>query len=297
MQSKKRNKKIFNVSLHLLELDDGLLSNGSVAQVPKFVLMACKRLQTELETEGLFRKTGSVKKQKMIQEQLEKGGVLEKSHNVLDVANLLKTFFRELPEPLIPPGVIQEGLLRCLFHFGSYEEKVDAILMLMLLLPPISVNTLAYFLQFLEVVIKNSKTNLMSTDNLVKVLTPTIMPVPLNAPQKRLTSHFKVVELLIENANLLGVVPDRMCRKEIAQIVPPMTEERKKKKRRSGSIGRSVFNGFRKMVGAIGSSESLDRSEECLDDEVPMTPIANKSSKKRPLDRLDISTTFSSKKK
>lgn len=281
----------------MLELDDGLLSNGSVAQVPKFVLMACKRLQTELETEGLFRKTGSVKKQKMIQEQLEKGGVLEKNHSVLDVANLLKTFFRELPEPLIPPGIIQEGLLRCLFQFGSYEEKVEAILMLMLLLPPISVNTLAYFLQFLEVVIKNSNTNLMSTDNLVKVLTPTIMPVPLNAPQKRLISHFKVVELLIENANLLGVVPDRMCRKEIAQLPPPMTEERKKKKRRSGSLNR-VFNGFRKMVGAIGSSESLDRSEEVHDeDHAMMTPIANKLSKKRPLDRLDMATTFSSKKK
>lgn len=252
----------------------------------------------ELDTEGLFRKTGSVKKQKVIQEHLEKGGMLGKDDHVLDVANLLKTFFRELPEPLIPPGAVQEGLLRCLFHFSSYEGKCEALLMLMLLLPPISVNTLAYFLQFLEVVIKHSNVNLMTTDNLVKVLTPTIMPVPINAPQKRLISHFKVVELLIENANLLGVVPDRMLKKENIPIVPPMTEERKKKnKRRSGSLNR-VFNGFRKIVGAIGSSsESLDKSTELLDDEFShMTPNVSKSSKKRPLDKLDI-TTFSSKKK
>lgn len=259
-----------------------------------FLIQACKKIQLELETEGIFRKTGSVKKQKIIAEALEKGGSLDKSHHVIDVANLLKTFFRELPEPLIPPGPLQEALLRCLFHFQSYERKCEALLMLMLLLPPISVNTLAYFLQFLEVVIKHSDVNLMTTDNLVKVLTPTIMPTPMNAPHQRLNSHFKVIELLIENANLLGVVPDRMCKKENLPIVPPMTEERKKKKRRSGSLNR-VFNGFRKIVGAIGSSsESLDKSHD--DDLSHMTPNVTKSTKKRRLDKLDL-TSFSSKKK
>jgi Rho GTPase-activating protein 11 len=256
--------------------------------------MACNRIQTEVETEGIFRKTGSVRKQKMIQDHLEKGGQLDKSHHVIDIANLLKTFFRELPEPLIPQGAIQEGLLRSLFQFSTYEEKCEALLMLMLLLPPISINTLAYFLQFLEVVIKNAKHNLMTTDNLVKVLTPTIMPVPLNTPQKRLISHFKVVELLIENANLLGVVPDRMCKKENMIIVAPKTEERKKK-RRSGSLNR-VFHGFRKIVGAIGSSESLDRSEELLEDDALATPMASKSSKKRQMDRPEF-MNMSSKKK
>lgn len=53
-QNKRRNKQIFNVPLHLLELDGGLMSNGSVAQIPKFVLIACKRIQKDLETEGLL---------------------------------------------------------------------------------------------------------------------------------------------------------------------------------------------------------------------------------------------------
>lgn len=259
-----------------------------------FIYKACKRIQLDLEVEGIFRKTGSVKKQKVIAEHLEKGGSFEKGHHVIDVASLLKTFFRELPEPLIPPGPIQEALLRCIFHFSSYERKCDAMLMLMLLLPPISVNTLAYFLQFLEVVIKHSSVNLMTSDNLVKVLTPTLMPVPCNSMQQRLQSHFKVIELLIENANLLGVVPDRMCKVENVSIErPPMTEERKKKKRRSGSLNR-VFNGFKKIVGAIGSSESLDNSKE--DDLSHMTPNVSKSTKKRRLEKLDL-TSFSSKKK
>lgn len=252
---------------------------------------ACKRIQNDLDTEGLFRKTGSVKKQKVVADFLEKGGLFEKSHHVIDVASLLKTFFRELPEPLIPPGPLQEALLRCIFHFSSYERKCEAMMMIMLLLPPISLNTLAYFLQFLEVVIKHSHVNLMTSDNLVKVLTPTIMPNPANSAVNRLNSHFKVMELLIENANLLGVVPDRMCKIEFP-IVPPTIEEQKKKKRRSGSLNR-VFHGFKKIVGAIGSSESLDRSH---DDLSHMTPNVSKSTKKRRLEKLDL-TSFSSKKK
>lgn len=264
------------------------------------MLLACGKIQSENKTEGLFRKTGSVKKQRQIQEHLENGGSFEKHHNVIDIANLLKTFFRELPEPLIP-GSIQDALIRCLIHCTTYEHKTEAILMTCLFLPPITVNTLAYFLQFLEVITKNAAENFMTVDNLVKVLTPSIMPIPLNAPEKRLQSHFKVIELLIENANLIGVVPDRMIKKE-DQIMPPMTEERKKKKRRSGSLNR-VFNGFRKMVGALGgSSENLDKSQEGVIDSTSggdfsmMTPNITKSTKKRRLEKLDIGA-FSVKKK
>lgn len=249
----------------------------------------------------MFRKTGSVKKQKQIQELLENGGSFERHHNVIDIANLLKTFFRELPEPLIPPGPIQDALIRSLIHCNTYEHKVEAILLTCLFLPPITVNTLAYFLQFLEVITKNSSQNFMTVDNLVKVLTPSIMPMPLHAPEKRLQSHFKVMELLIDNANLIGVVPDRMIRKD-ELIVPPMTEERKKKKRRSGSLNRVFVNGFRKIVGALsGSSESLDKSQENTIDKSNtnaeeismMTPNITRSSKKR---RLDLNN-FSAKKK
>lgn len=297
---RRRSKKIFKVQLHALELDNGILSNGAVCQIPKFVLQACGRIQNENKTEGLFRKTGNVKKQRQIQEHLENGGSFEKQQNVIDIANLLKTFFRELPEPLIPPGSIQDALIRCLINCTTYEHKTEAILMTCLFLPPLTVNTLAYFLQFLEVITKNSAENFMTVDNLVKVLTPSIMPMPLHAPEKRLQSHFKVVELLIENANLIGVVPDRMIKKD-EMIVPPMTEERKKKNRRSGSLNR-VFNGFKRMVGAMGgSAENLDKSEEGLVDShsgdfTIMTPNITKSTKKRRLEKFDISA-FSVKKK
>jgi hypothetical protein len=269
-----------------------------VCEIPKFVLLACKHIQDENKTEGIFRKTGSIIKQQQIIKHLEGGGTVEKSHHVIDIANLLKAFFRDLPTPLIPP-TIQDALINCLIHCKEYEYKLEAILMTILFLPPIAVNTLAYFLQFLEVITKNSDENYMTVDNLVKVLTPTIMPMQAgNVNQKRLQTLFQIMEMLIHNANLIGIVPDRMIKREEI-MAPPMTEERKKKKRRSASLNR-VFNGFRKrIVGAIsGSSESLDKSQEgAIDSDVTaMTPNVTKSAKKRRLEKFDIGA-FSSKKK
>lgn len=291
LQYKRRNQKIFKVPLIHLDLEDALLADGSIVRIPKFVVECCKRIQMELETEGLFRKNGSVKTQKLIQEHYEQEGSFDMSHNVLDVANMLKKFFRELPEPLIPES-FQEQLLLCLDHFNHSEGKRISVCWLTLLLPPIVIDTLAYFLQFLHLVIKNSHLNLMTTDNLVTILTPTLMPVLSNAPSTRLHSHFQVIKILIQNAESLGIVPKVILNKE-NPVIPLLNEEQNKKKRRSGSLNR-VFNGFRKIVGATGSSsESLDKSMN--DDPRPSTSAANKS-KKRQLDNLDAISSCTKKK-
>lgn len=184
--------------------------------------------------------------------------------------------------------------------------------MLILLLPPINVNTLAYFLQFLNVVSKYSQKNRMTTDNLVKMIGPAIMPVSSNGPQMQIASHVQVImshsniiQLLVENANLLGVVPTRMCEEaslesETPPELPPMTDERKKK-RRSGSINRvfrNGMNGFRngigKLVGVMTSSnENLDETDESMDDD-HISTIAAKP-KRRAFDKLNF--TASAKKK
>lgn len=294
IDNKRQSKKIFKTRLEHQQSSNIEFNNGVVAMVPKFVQMACEHIEKECKTEGLFRKPGNLRKQHFLKEQLEKGEQLnDKNHSVIDVANLLKTYFRELPTALIPPGIIQDALIRCLIQCNSYEQKVDALLMTCLFLPPMTINTLSYFLQFLEMISKHSSANFMTIENLVKVIAPTVMPLPLNAPEKRLQSHFKILELLIENSNLIGVVPDRMIKRpDISSINPPMTEERKKKKRRSGSLNR-VFNGFRKIVGsAIGSSEHLDKSHDnTMDDDLfTMTPSIPKSNRKRRLDKLDLSS-------
>ena len=210
---------------------------------------------------------------------------------------------RELPHPLIPFNV-QEVLIRCLMC-TSYEKKVEALLIGCLLLPPLSINTLAFFLQFLRDISTNSELNKMTITNLSIILTPNIMPLPeKNTATQRLNSHCKVIELLIENSNSIGIVPERMLNQHDiipppANDIAPVAEEKAKKKRRSGSLNR-MFIGFRKIVGnAIGSSsESLDKSRENSSEELlATTPCVTKSSKKRKLEKMENISAFSSRKK
>ncbi|XP_058055574.1 uncharacterized protein LOC131206984 [Anopheles bellator] len=296
-QDKVKCRRIFNAPLHTLELTDVILANGGIVQIPLFVSNACQFILENVDTEGLFRKAGSSKRQRDIRTSLESGKPLGRSYHVIDVANLLKTFFRDLPEPLLPCGNVQEALLRCLLG----EQNVQKLLMTCLLLPPLTLNTLAFFMQFLHTVSQHSGSNKMTVNNLSIIITPNLMPFVED--QKRMASNQQVVQLLIEHSQQIGLVPDTILRQLKDENVNNGTinasvNDRKKKKRRSGSLTR-MFNGFRKIVGAIGSSENLDKTDE-LEEQDPTlsavlsTPCLSKSAKKR---KVTDGMPFSVKKK
>ena len=188
--------------------------------------------------------------------------------------------------------------------------------MAVLMLNPISLSTLAYFMQFLGKIAANSDTNKMTFSNLAVILAPGLMPVRENSHQNRLTSHFKVLEMLLENADKIGIVPQRLLNViqmatpppvAIRARVPanpstplvvvsslsigPLVEDKKKKRRRSASLTR-MFGGIRKYIKGSQSTESLDKDP---DETVPATPCISKSAKKRPV--IESVNTFSAKKK
>lgn len=174
-----------------------------------------------------------------------------------------------------------------------------------LLLPPITLNTLAFFMQFLHTVSLHASGNKMTIENLAIILAPNLMPI-VEMVQQRLNSHVKVIQLLIENSHQIGVVPDAILEKlndsislirQTAADSAANTTDKKKKKRRSGSLTR-MFHGLKKIVGAIGSSESLDKTDDFTEKDSSMaavaTPCLNKSSKKR---KVTDGMPFSAKKK
>lgn len=190
---------------------------------------------------------------------------LDDDCNVIDIASILKFFLRELPEPLLPPGNFQETILRCLLCKGTHERKIAAIKMVCLLLPNVALNTLIYFMQFLNLVSLHSTSNKMSTKNLAIIFAPGLMPINESYGQ-RLISHVQIIEILIDNAHEIGVVPpelvDRIPNLDLPEslvndplnftMLPsrsrrsmdpshlkvPETDIKKKKKRRSGSLTR-----------------------------------------------------------
>lgn len=80
---------------------------------------------------------------KYFQLLLDAGCSVTDEHHEIDVANVLKTFLRELPEPLIPYS-FHDLFLRCTL-LG--DRKSEAILLACLLLPTEHLNTLAYLMQ------------------------------------------------------------------------------------------------------------------------------------------------------
>uniref|UniRef100_A0A182LWJ5 Rho-GAP domain-containing protein n=1 Tax=Anopheles culicifacies TaxID=139723 RepID=A0A182LWJ5_9DIPT len=297
---KNKGKRIFKTPLHALELTDVLLANGGLVQIPLFVSNACQFILENVDTEGLFRKAGSTKRQQQMKASLESGIPLGKSHHVIDVANIIKTFFRDLPEALLPSGNVQEALIRCLLG-GGHGDKVHKLMMTCLLLPPLTLNTLAYFMQFLHTVSMHAAKNRMTAENLAIILTPSVMPIT-ESVQQRFNSHVKVLQLLIENSQQIGLIPEVILSQlkddtvsNISMALSNVTDK-KKKKRRSGSLTR-MFNGFKKMVSAIGSSENLDKTDERCENDPSMvvgTPCLSKSAKKR---KVTDGIAFSAKKK
>lgn len=189
-------KKVFKTHLSYLPLDVVNLKTGAIVQVPLFVSQATAFLLKHVSEEGLFRKAGSQIRQREIVSRLDGGGTLGDKNNPIDVANCLKSFFRNLPEPLIP-YVYHDLFVRCNM-LKSNSCKVNALLMACLLLPPPHLNTLAYLMEFLKTVASHEGQNKMSIDNLARVIGPNVMPLQettMVAVQSRLDAHLNIVKV------------------------------------------------------------------------------------------------------
>lgn len=190
------SKKIFNVPLSHQPLEGVQLSSGAIVHVPIFIKQTIIFLDKHINQEGLFRKAGSQARQKELVSRLDSGNGLGDKYQGIDVANCLKKYFRDLPEPIIP-FAYHDLFVRC----GMLKiSKVEAILMACLLLPSVHLNTLAVFMDFLKKVSLHESQNKMSTDNLAKVIGPNIMPLretTMSAMQTRLEAHLTIVKVNI----------------------------------------------------------------------------------------------------
>lgn len=284
-----KSRKVFKRALNLLPVETVTLPSGQQLLVPKIVHELCSFIVMQIDTEGLFRKGGSKNRQNEIKLSLDAGCYLSEEHHVIDVASVLKTFFRELPEPLLPYS-FHELFLRCVL---MDRKQVDAILLACLLLPTVHLNTLAYFMQFLYRVAEYHEFNRMDAYNLAVVIGPTLFPAEEKIPNNatlRMNKTCELFKLLIEHASSIGVLNDSIIER-IAQSsnVSMMDEEtssvKKKKKRRSGSLTR-IFGGLKRIV-THNKNEDPPPIQAAPD--LLMTPCLTRSAKKRKMEAVGIS--------
>lgn len=186
--------------------------------VPKFLVDSANFLQQHLETEGLFRKSGSIQRQKVLKQKAEDG---EEFKNVQphDVASLVKQFFRQLPEPLLT--VLLHDCFIKTQRMEDHGDQTEAVLLLCLLLPIPHLSTLQFTMRFLAKVASCSQHSKMGTSNLAIVLTPNLIhnikKEGNNASEKQLKEQTAVIDILLKNADDIGLVNEDIY--ERAKIV------------------------------------------------------------------------------
>uniref|UniRef100_A0A8C9NR37 Rho GTPase activating protein 36 n=1 Tax=Serinus canaria TaxID=9135 RepID=A0A8C9NR37_SERCA len=155
-------------------------------QVPRIVDRCCTHLEMHgLQTVGIFRVGSSKKRVQQLREEFDRGldVFLDEHQNVHDVAALLKEFFRDLPDSLIP-----RELYGAFLSTASLEgqAQLDTLQLLLFLLPPCHSDTLLRLLRFLAKVAQHAESswdpqgrqipgNKMTVSNLATVFGPNIL--------------------------------------------------------------------------------------------------------------------------
>ncbi|XP_058472066.1 rho GTPase-activating protein 11A [Solea solea] len=215
--SNNNSTKVFGVSLESLPYYN--MESGSV---PSFLVDACMVLLAHVDTEGLFRKSGSVIRLKSLRARLDAGEECLSTALPCDVAGLVKQFFRELPDPVLPTE-LQEAFLKAQ-QLPTEEDRTSATMLMSCVLPDRNLGVLHHFFDFLYNVSKRSEENKMDSNNLSLILAPNLLhsgdgTEKMNAnTEKRLKLQAAVVQCFIENAPNFGVLPQFLVTKVPAMM-------------------------------------------------------------------------------
>ncbi|XP_041253547.1 rho GTPase-activating protein 11A-like isoform X1 [Onychostruthus taczanowskii] len=297
--------KIFGICFHALP--QSLVPE--YGYIPSFLVDTCGYLEEHVHTEGLFRKSGSLVRLKALKSKLDQGENCLSAALPCDVAGLLKQFFRELPEPILPPH-LQEGLFKAQ-QLGN--EKKTATVLLSCLMADRTIAALRYFFNFLRTVSLRSNENRMDSSNLAVIFAPNLLHSNENekmstSTEKKIRLQAAVVETLIDHAAEIGQVPEFILEKipsmlgvDVFQSTPSLwghedsenespSECKRRKHRSVGDIVSGALNKF-KSNRTPSTTPQQDRSVFSS-----VTPVVLTPSTKRKLP-TDCSQGLSSKKR
>uniref|UniRef100_A0A672L1M8 Rho GTPase-activating protein 19 n=1 Tax=Sinocyclocheilus grahami TaxID=75366 RepID=A0A672L1M8_SINGR len=167
------------------------LTEEGIAQIYQLIVYLSKNLHVE----GLFRVPGNSLRQQTLREQLNSGADIDFSSGDFhpnDVATLLKSFLGELPEPLLTQRHLHAHLkITELSLFDDHgnktslpdkERQIEALQLLLMLLPTASRTLLKLLLDLLYHTAKQQDKNKMSAHNLALMFAPhVIWPKNMNA--------------------------------------------------------------------------------------------------------------------
>ncbi|XP_072221868.1 rho GTPase-activating protein 11A isoform X3 [Leuresthes tenuis] len=256
--------KVFGVALDSLPH-----YNVECGSVPRFLVDACMKLLAHVDTEGLFRKSGSVVRLKALRAKLDAGEECLSTALPCDVAGLVKQFFRELPEPVLPTE-LQDAFIKAQ-QLPTEGDRTSATMLLSCVLPDRNTCVLRHFFDFLHTVSQRSAENKMDSSNLSVILAPNLLhsgdgSEKMNAAtEKRLKLQAAIVHCFIENACNFGALPQFLQEKvpsmmgcEAGLLSPPQDELEEL------DLNSGLKKKIRRSFGAYSASGVLDSSQDTL---------------------------------
>lgn len=158
----------FKVSLEMIAANNG----GDC--IPLCLKEAVVFLRQNLDEEGIFRKSGNAERIRQIKRLYNHGQpVAYDQHEIHVAACVLKAFFSELPESLLPESLFDEmAALQAL----DVADKVDVAKdLLKAKLPELNYNLLKFLISFLSEVAAHSAKNKMNARNLSTIMGPNFL--------------------------------------------------------------------------------------------------------------------------
>uniref|UniRef100_A0A671LKL0 StAR-related lipid transfer protein 13-like n=1 Tax=Sinocyclocheilus anshuiensis TaxID=1608454 RepID=A0A671LKL0_9TELE len=170
-----KDKHVFGVQLIVNVQRTGQPLPQSIQQAMRYLRSQC------LEKVGIFRKSG-VKSRIQALRQLNENSsdhVTYQGQSAYDVADLIKQYFRDLPEPVLTSKLTDTFLH--VYQFVPAEQRLQAVQAAVILLPDENREVLQTLLYFLSD-IASAQENQMTAENLAVCLAPSILH--LNASKK-----------------------------------------------------------------------------------------------------------------
>ncbi|KAJ3208078.1 hypothetical protein HK099_000135, partial [Clydaea vesicula] len=194
-------------------------------RIPYFIDASVKLLLTmDISSEGIFRKNGNIKRLKEVTDDLDRDpfNFNCKDDNPIQIAALIKKFFREMPEPLLTWRL--HKLFITAMKLSDEAVKKEALQYILCLLPKQNIDLLVVLMWLLNIIFEqcvlseNSAANpddtggnKMSIKNLATVFAPNI----LASKSKNLQDDdnnlgIEVIKLLLTYQNDFWLVPENI---------------------------------------------------------------------------------------
>ncbi|MFH4974752.1 hypothetical protein AB6A40_001461 [Gnathostoma spinigerum] len=185
-------------------LEDHLrYTNRSIAVVLE--VCCCALVRYGLNEKGLFRVNGNNNRIRRMKAAFDAhqmdGNSVEQSEYITDphsICSVLKSYLRELPEPLMTKSLHNSWVQIARLDVGS---RVDAISSLLPRLPAANRLNLAYLIRFLQLLLKYEKQTMMNAANLAIVFGPNLMYEGLGSESENILGA-RLVETLLQNADV-----------------------------------------------------------------------------------------------